>query len=61
MVIELLSTNILQFFTLLPERPQLAISHIQCLAKQMLETLSILRALNIVHTDIKPDNILLKR
>lgn len=42
-------------------RPNLAIQDIQKISYNILETLALLKDMRVIHTDLKPDNILLKR
>ncbi|KAG1151168.1 hypothetical protein G6F38_001505 [Rhizopus arrhizus] len=56
-VFELLSVSL---HRVLRQSPQLSISDIKPIAFRLLKTLDLLKSLHIVHTDLKPDNILLK-
>jgi serine/threonine protein kinase len=63
-VFELLSISLHKLFTQQHEssgRIQLAIKDIQKISFNILETLALLKDMRIIHTDLKPDNILLKR
>lgn len=39
----------------------MSIEDIQQISINVLETLSLLKEMRIIHTDLKPDNILMKR
>ncbi|KAI9483173.1 MAG: kinase-like domain-containing protein, partial [Benjaminiella poitrasii] len=59
-VFELLSISLHKFLQQKPGKPYLAIYDIQRIASNILETLDLLKDMRIIHTDLKPDNILLK-
>ncbi|KAI8098155.1 kinase-like domain-containing protein, partial [Gilbertella persicaria] len=59
-VFELLSISLQALFRQQPVRPRLSIHDIQQIAIPLLETLARLKEMRIIHTDLKPDNILLK-
>ncbi|OBZ84447.1 Serine/threonine-protein kinase ppk15 [Choanephora cucurbitarum] len=59
-VFELLSISIHKLFSQQTERPRMSIRGIQKVASNVLETLALLKEMRIIHTDLKPDNILLK-
>lgn len=56
-VFELFSVSL---HKVLRQSPRLSILDIKKIASRILETLDLLKHLHIVHTDLKPDNILLK-
>lgn len=60
-VFELLSMSLHKLFSQQPGKPNMAIIDIQKIAFNILETLALLKDMQIIHTDLKPDNILLKR
>ncbi|EPB86863.1 CMGC/DYRK protein kinase [Mucor circinelloides 1006PhL] len=60
-VFELLSISLHKVLSQRPGRPNLAIKDIQKISFNILETLALLKDMRIIHTDLKPDNILLKR
>ncbi|GAN08902.1 kinase-like protein [Mucor ambiguus] len=60
-VFELLSISLHKVLSQRPGRPNLAIKDIQKISFNILETLALLKEMRIIHTDLKPDNILLKR
>ncbi|KAK4510244.1 p23 chaperone protein wos2 [Mucor velutinosus] len=60
-VFELLSISLHKVLSQRPGRPNLAIKDIQRISLNILETLALLKEMRIIHTDLKPDNILLKR
>ncbi|KAI8992137.1 kinase-like domain-containing protein [Mycotypha africana] len=59
-VFELLSISLHKLFSLQPGKPCMAITDIQMIAFNILQTLALLKEMKIIHTDLKPDNILLK-
>ncbi|OAD01748.1 Ets transcription factor, partial [Mucor lusitanicus CBS 277.49] len=60
-VFELLSISLHKVLSQRPGKPNLAIKDIQKISFNILETLALLKEMRIIHTDLKPDNILLKR
>lgn len=60
-VFELLSISLHKLLSQQPGRPNMAIVDIQKISFNVLETLALMKNLKIIHTDLKPDNILLKR
>lgn len=60
-VLELLSISLHKLFTQLENGSKLTINDIQKISFHILETLALLKEMRIIHTDLKPDNILLKR
>jgi serine/threonine protein kinase len=60
-VFELLSISLQKLFSQQPGRSNMAIADIQKICFNILETLALLKDMKIIHTDLKPDNILLKR
>ncbi|GAA5798365.1 hypothetical protein HPULCUR_003767 [Helicostylum pulchrum] len=59
-VLELLSISLHKLFTQLENGSKLTINDIQKISFHILETLALLKEMRIIHTDLKPDNILLK-
>ncbi|KAI8385718.1 kinase-like domain-containing protein [Blakeslea trispora] len=59
-VFELLSISLHRLFRQSSERPQMSMHGIQKIAQSVLETLALLKEMGIIHTDLKPDNVLLK-
>ncbi|KAG2230645.1 hypothetical protein INT48_005913, partial [Thamnidium elegans] len=59
-VLELLSISLYKLFTQLEDRSKLTINDIQKISFHILKTLALLKEMRIIHTDLKPDNILLK-
>ncbi|KAI8877778.1 kinase-like protein [Backusella circina FSU 941] len=59
-VLELLSISLYKYTASVSQRPAFKMDQIQSIGTQILETLSILKRLNIIHADLKPDNILFK-
>ncbi|ORE19103.1 kinase-like protein [Rhizopus microsporus] len=57
LVFELLSVSL---HKVLKQKPRLSILDIKLISVRILETLASLADLHIIHTDLKPDNILLK-
>lgn len=60
-VFELLSISLHGLFSQQITRPHMSIEDIQQISINVLETLSLLKDMHIIHTDLKPDNILMKR
>lgn len=58
---ELLSISLYGLFSRQIKKPHLSIEDIQKISFNVLETLALLKEMRIIHTDLKPDNILLKR
>ncbi|KAG2206301.1 hypothetical protein INT47_007315 [Mucor saturninus] len=59
-VFELLSISLHKLFNQQKGRPNLTINDIQKISINILETLALLKEMGIIHTDLKPDNILMK-
>lgn len=59
-VFELLSISLHGLFSQQISRPHMSIEDIQQISINVLETLSLLKEMRIIHTDLKPDNILMK-
>ncbi|KAI7908213.1 kinase-like domain-containing protein [Cokeromyces recurvatus] len=59
-VFELLDISLYKYLHQKPGKAKLVIQDIQKIAFHILETLDLLKDMRIIHTDLKPDNILLK-
>ncbi|CAO3650674.1 unnamed protein product [Mucor hiemalis] len=59
-VFELLSISLHGLFSQQITKPHMSIEDIQQISINVLETLSLLKDMHIIHTDLKPDNILMK-